>query len=75
MAHLKETLKEFRGLTIKDLSVKISEAQKKVAHLEQDKLLGKLKNVHEITVLKKNLARLHTILDEKLTEQIENDDK
>ena len=66
----KEQLTDFRGLTAKQLSVKITEARKKLVTLNQDKILGKIKNVHEITIIRKNVARMSTIMDEKISAEI-----
>lgn len=66
----KEQLTDLRGLTVKQLSVKITEARKKLVTLHQDKILGKIKNVHEITAIRKSVARMSTILDEKISEDI-----
>lgn len=66
-----EQLRELRALSANQLYGRITDSQKKLALFRQDKLLGKLKNTHEITEVRKSIARLQTILDEKLTENIE----
>lgn len=65
-----EQLREIKALPLNQISGRITEAQKKLAMLRQDKLLGKLKNPKEIGELKKTIARLKTILDEKVTQNI-----
>ncbi|HSX41909.1 MAG TPA: 50S ribosomal protein L29 [Candidatus Saccharimonadales bacterium] len=71
MAKRLEQLREIKGLPLNQISGRITEAQKKLTVLRQDKLLGKLKNPKEIGELKKTIARLKTILDEKVTAQIQ----
>lgn len=72
MASTKRTdvLHQLRGLTTGQISGKITDSQKKLITLQQDKTLGKLKNVHEITVVRKFIARAQTILDEKISADI-----
>ena len=67
---LKDEIKELRGCTPKQISAKITDSRAKLVRLNQDKILGKLKNVHEITVVKKSISRMQTILDEKIREDI-----
>lgn len=62
----RDFLNHVRSLTEGDISGKITESRKKLANLEQDKILGKLKNFHEIKSLRLEIARYNTILDEKL---------
>lgn len=66
----KEELQQLRNLTEKQLSGKINDSQKKLVELEQDKVLGKIKNIREITAVRKGIARMMTILDEKVREKI-----
>ncbi len=65
-----DQLREIKSLPVGQISGRITEAQKKLAMLRQDKLLGKLKNPKEIGELKKTIARLKTVLDEKVTASI-----
>ena len=66
-----EFLKEHRGLSIKEISARITDSRHKLTKLEQDRQLGKLKNFREITFLRKNIARLATLLDEKVSENVQ----
>lgn len=66
----KDQLSSLRSLTEQKLSGKIIEEQKRLAELSQQKALGSLKNVREISFAKKNIARIHTVLDEKLAQKI-----
>jgi len=70
MSKQTEQLRTLRALTEAKLSGKISDSRKKLITLEQDKVLGKLKNVREITAIKKEIARIKTIIDEKISEKI-----
>lgn len=63
----KEQLTELRRLTEKQIFGKIKDNQTKLVTLQQDKMLGKLKNTGEINQLKKSVARLFTVLDEKIS--------
>lgn len=66
----RDLLSDLRALSTEKLSGKITESQKKLVLLQQDKLLGKLKNVKELSSLRTDIARMKTILDEKVTEQL-----
>lgn len=66
----REELQTFRALTPSQISDKITESRTKLLRLNQEKLLGKVNDVHGISRLKKSIARLSTLLDEKLTNQI-----
>ncbi|MEK7535352.1 MAG: 50S ribosomal protein L29 [Patescibacteria group bacterium] len=65
-----ETLDKARRSTINEISVKITENRKQLFTLNQEKILGKLKNVSEIGQIKKEIARLATVLDEKVSEAL-----
>ena len=65
-----ETLDKARRSTLKEISDKITENRKQLFTLNQEKVLGKLKNVAQIGQIKRNIARLSTILDEKVSESV-----
>ena len=65
-----ETLDKARRSTINEISVKITENRKQLFTLNQEKILGKLKNVSQIGQIKKEIARLATVLDEKVSESV-----
>lgn len=67
----KELLDKSRRLTVNELSAKIAEERKRLFTLDQEKILGKLKNTAEITATRKNIAKMLTVLDEKVTEALE----
>ncbi len=45
-----------------ELETKLKESRAKLRALQFDKELGKVKNPHEITMLKKDIARVLTLL-------------
>lgn len=68
---VKDQLSGLRRLTEGELSDKIINSQKNLVVKHQEKLLGKLKNTAELNYLKKEIARMKTILDEKVTARLE----
>lgn len=68
----RDELQELRSLPANKLSDKITESQKQLILLEQDRLLGKIKNTRQLSTLRRSVARMKTILDEKITAEIEN---
>ena len=69
---IKDQLSELRRLTEGELSDKIINSQKNLVVKHQEKLLGKLKNTAELNYLKKEIARMKTILDEKVAARLED---
>ncbi len=57
--------KELRLKPEEELNQLLSESQKKLRELRFNLASGKVKNVRTIRVLKKNIARILTILNEK----------
>jgi len=57
--------KELRIKPEEELNQLLSESQKKLRELRFNLASGKVKNVRTIRVLKKNIARILTILNEK----------
>ena len=68
---VRDQLSGLRRLTEGELSDKIVESQKKLIVKHQEKLLGKLKNTAELNYQKKEIARMKTILDEKVTTRLQ----
>lgn len=66
----KEFLEKARRLTVGELSGRIAESQKQLFTLNQEKILGKLKNVSQIRQLRVEIARLATIIDEKVSQEL-----
>ena len=66
----RDELEQIRRWPIKEISAKITESKKALFILNQEKILGKLKNVATIKAKKREIARLATILDEKVSQEI-----
>jgi len=67
---LREQLSGLRSLTEKQLSAKIAMSQKDLVVKQQEKLLGKLKNTASLKAIKKEIARMKTVLDEKILQRL-----
>ena len=65
-----EFLNEVRKMTAAQLAAKITASKKRLLELNQEKMLGKLKNFREIRVIKRAVARYSTVLDEKVTQSV-----
>ena len=65
-----ELLDKTRKSTIKEISAKIAEERRQIFNLNQEKILGKLKDVAAIGRTKRRIARLLTVLDEKVSESV-----
>jgi len=59
---------EMRKLDIKELQAKILELKKEVFEKKQRIIAGEEKNIATIKQLKRNIARLYTVVQQKLTE-------
>jgi len=62
--------KELRLKPEEELNQLLSESQKKLRELRFNLASGKVKNVRTIRVLKKDIARILTILNEKSEKQL-----
>jgi large subunit ribosomal protein L29 len=58
-------LEELKGKTESELKKMIQDWREKLRQLRFDLAAGKVKNVREIRIIKKNIARILTILKEK----------
>ena len=67
----KDSVKDLRALTEVSIAKKNTELRKRLIELNQEKILGKLKNVGEIKQIRRLIATGHTILNEKITASIE----
>lgn len=68
----KDFLAESRRMTPKQISDKIHMSKKRLIELDQEKLLGKLKNVSSRAILRRQIAQLMTIRDEKVSLEVKN---
>lgn len=60
---IKEKIKDFRKMKKEELSRVLQESQEKLRKLRFDLSEGKTKNVKDIRTLKKDIARIKTILN------------
>ncbi len=59
------TSKEIRELSQKEISVKIRETREQLLQLRLRKQTGQVEKTHELRALRKEIARLETILNQK----------
>lgn len=64
----KKDLTEIKTKTIEDLNKLIGEKEKQKASTKLEQKLGKIKNVHQVNQIKKDLAQIKTILSRKRIE-------
>lgn len=60
---------EIRSYTIEELKEKIIELKEELLKLRFQHSIGQLENPMKIRITKRNIARLKTVLNEKLAEQ------
>ena len=60
-------IKEIRGLSVEDLSKKLNELKKDLFMLRMQHATNQLDNPMQITAVKKDIARIKTIIREKET--------
>lgn len=63
-----ETLKELRALSDEELATKIKESKKELFDLRLKQSTGSLEKPSKIKELRKNVARMNTILTERKNE-------
>ncbi|MCM8818705.1 MAG: 50S ribosomal protein L29 [Candidatus Omnitrophica bacterium] len=61
----KEELKKWKEATEEEINNKIFELKKQIYELRKQLILGQLKNYSQIREIKKDIARLKTILSER----------
>jgi large subunit ribosomal protein L29 len=66
----KEKIQELLQLEEKELLHRLSELKEKLIQLKIDLKLGKVKNVREMSILKKDIARVKTILKQKFNKKV-----
>ncbi len=66
MSKVKTQLSELRGLKPEEVTKKITETRLKISNLRGQLAVGKLKNFREIPALKRTLAHLMTVQQEKI---------
>lgn len=70
MPKRRDFINEARRMTPQQISAKISESKKHLLEIDQEKLLGKLKNVSSRRYLKREIAQMMTIRDEKVSQEL-----
>jgi large subunit ribosomal protein L29 len=58
-------IKELRNKSKTELNGSLTELRKELFSLRMKKSTGQLRTTHELKLVKRNIARLHTILAEK----------
>jgi large subunit ribosomal protein L29 len=66
-------LSSARRLTVEELTGKIQESKKRLIEMDQEKLLGKLKNTASRRILRRQVAQLMTLRDEKVGAEIKGE--
>ena len=60
-----EQLNELRGLTVDDLRAKVRDLDEQLFRLRLQQSMGQAESGHKLRPLRRELARVHTILQEK----------
>lgn len=63
------TVKEIRELSIEDLNSKVKELKKELFNLKLQKALEQLQNTAKIREIRREIARINTIVTEKKSER------
>ena len=61
----KVDLAELRSLDIEDLEERIFDAKEELFNLRFQKSIGQLENVNQMKEVKRNIARMYTVLSEQ----------
>ena len=61
------TIKEIRELSLEELDAKVKELKQELFNLKFQKTLGQLHNTTKIKQVKRDIARMKTIITEKKT--------
>ena len=72
---LKDNLKGLRLKQISELSQELSKNRVKLAEMKRDLSLDKLKKNSEISKIKRQIARIQTIMREKIAAEISQEEK
>ena len=59
------TAKEIREMTAEELNAKLAELKKELFNLRFQHAVNQLENPHKITEVKRDIARVMTVLNEK----------
>ncbi len=58
-------VKQLASMEVKDLATKLSELRKSLEQTRLEKVMGRLKNVRSIASLRRDIARVMTVLSRK----------
>ena len=58
-------VQEIRGLTVGDLALKVKDLHEQIFRLRIQKAMGQIDTPHKVRALRRDLARVETILKEK----------
>lgn len=70
----KEQLKEYNGLSLPSLLKKEANLKKKIFDLKMDLARGKVKNTAQIKLLRRELARVKSIIFEKAAKEMSEEE-
>lgn len=65
-------IKDYRKQTIKELNALVLEKEEQLEKIAQDILKNKEKNVKKVGAIKKDIARVKTVISEKSREEAKN---
>ena len=68
---ISEETKKIKAKSISELASELTKSKAKLTDLKRDLAVGKLKKTSDIKKTKKNIARIQTILREKLEAELE----
>lgn len=66
----RDQIVELRGQSVEDLTKKLADGRKELLELTFAHALHKLKNIHSLRHQRRGIARLETILREKVVERL-----
>jgi ribosomal protein L29 len=61
----RKDIQQLATATKKELETRVAESRAKLRDLRFDKAVNKIKNVHELTTLRKDIARMLTFINMK----------
>ena len=61
----RKDIQQLATATQKELETRVAETRAKLRDLRFEKAVGKVKNAHELTVLRKDIARMLTFINMK----------
>ena len=70
---IQEEIKSYRALMVSDLLKMLLEKEDQLIRLKRQLLFGKISNHRDLKKIKKDIARIQTIISEKAEEEIIKD--